>query len=59
MSDSSDFNQAWDSAIDWNKYESKCAELRASKVADLQAADPDYVAPPERCPDTLDMFRRE
>lgn len=50
------FYDAWSNAVDWTKFDAEVAELRANKLAELQAADPDYVAPPPRCPDTLDMF---
>lgn len=50
--------QAWESAVDWSRYNAKVAELRAEKLADIQADNPDYV-PPYRCPETADMFVRE
>lgn len=58
MSDSGDFDTAHDNAVDWTKFEAKAAERRADKVAELKAADPDYVPPAVRCPDTIDMFRK-
>lgn len=58
MSESGDFQTAIDNGVDWPKYESKVAELRADKEAELRADDPDYIAPPMRCPFTLDLFDR-
>jgi hypothetical protein len=43
-------------AMDWQKYEARIEEERATLLAEIQAADPDYVAP-YRCPETPDMCR--
>jgi hypothetical protein len=50
--------QELDSGVDWEKLESKIAEVRADKVAEAKESNPDYVAPPPRCPDTLELFQR-
>ncbi|MBK3745953.1 hypothetical protein G3A39_43180 [Paraburkholderia aspalathi] len=50
--------QAWESAVDWKKYESRVAELRAEKLAETQADNPDYI-PPYHCPETPDLFNGE
>lgn len=55
--ESNDFDTAHDSAVDWQKFEAEVAELRADKEAEARKLDPDYVAPVERCPFTLDLFR--
>ncbi len=47
--------QAWESAVDWQAFDSDVAEMRADKLADLQEENPDYV-PPYRCPETPDLF---
>lgn len=53
LSEDGGMYQAWESAVDWPRFEADREELREEKRA---AADPDYVPPPERCPLTLDMF---
>lgn len=50
------FCSAWSGAVNWPKVEAEVAELRADRLQELQEANPDYVAPPPRCPYTLDMF---
>lgn len=42
-------------AVDWPKFDEAVAELRAEKLAELQAEDPDYAPPPVRCPLTLEL----
>lgn len=49
---------AWSDSIDWPKFEADCADLREDKRLALIEANPDYVAPPPRCPHTLDMFQQ-
>ncbi|MGX9389610.1 hypothetical protein ACWX0O_01670 [Nitrobacteraceae bacterium UC4449_H16] len=43
-------------AVDWTKLDEQVAELRAEKLAEVHAHDPDYVQPPERCSLTPDLF---
>lgn len=50
--------EAWESAVNWSRYDEKVAELRAEKLAEIQSDNPDFV-PPYRCPETADMFARE
>lgn len=50
--------EAWQNAVDWKRYDSEVAELRAEKLAEVQADNPDFV-PPYRCPNTPDMFAGE
>lgn len=47
--------QAWEKAVDWKRYDSEVAELRADKLAEWQAENPE-VELPYRCPETLDLF---
>jgi hypothetical protein len=54
------FYTAWSDAVDWPAYEAKVAEARAEKLAELIADQPeDYVAPPQRCQGTYDLFEGE
>lgn len=56
MSEANDFDTARDNAVDWAKVDADIAELRQDKENELRAEDPDYVAPPVRCSETVDMF---
>lgn len=42
-------------ALDWPAFVAAVREAQEDKLAELKA-DPDYVEPPYRCPDTPDMF---
>ncbi len=57
MSDSNDFDTAFDRANDWAKYDEKLAELRADKASEWAEIHPDETPPTYRCPLTLDMFQ--
>lgn len=57
MVESNCFDQAFDQAVDWNKFEAKRAELRADLVAEAQKTDPSYVVPPVWCQFTPDLFK--
>jgi hypothetical protein len=52
-----DFDRAFENGMNWTGLEADVKELRAEKEEDLRRLDPDYVAPPVRCPATLDLFR--
>lgn len=55
MANSGDaFYSAFESCVDWKKYESKLADLIAEKDAENLALDPDYT-PPYRCDSTLPL----
>lgn len=54
MADGETFFSAFDSAVDWKKYESKLADLIAEKDAENLELNPDYVAP-YRCDETLSL----
>lgn len=43
-------------AVDWPAFEKACEELREEKAAEARAQDPDFVAAPPRCSETIDMF---
>lgn len=44
--------------IDWPKFEAAVLEKRAELEELQRIVDPDYVAPPMRCDQTLDLFER-
>jgi hypothetical protein len=56
MADSECFYNAFNDAMDWRKFGAAVQEAREEKQAELSESDPDYVAPPPRCPNTLDLF---
>lgn len=60
VADDCGFEQAWETAVDWAKFEDLRTEARADKVAELREEDPaafaEYEATPYRCPYTLDLF---
>lgn len=47
---------AWSDGVDWAKFDARVQEHRDELLADLKAADPDYIEPAYRCPNTPDMF---
>ena len=50
--------QAWESAVDWERFDRECQEKRDQKVEDWNARNPDQEipAPPYRCKLTPDLF---
>lgn len=56
MTESNDFDTARDNAVDWAKVDADIAELRQEKENELRVEDPNYVVPPVRCSETVDMF---
>jgi hypothetical protein len=50
--------QAWESAVDWERFESEVQEKRDAKAEDWNAKNPDQEipAPPYRCKLTPDLF---
>lgn len=56
MAEGEDFYTAHSNAVDWTKFEERVTEKREEMAEELRAEDPDYVAPPVRCAETIDMF---
>lgn len=56
MSESNDFDTAFQECVDWKKFERRKEELRDEKRVELEADDPEYKPSAVRCKCTPDLF---